>query len=217
MDIILENITKSYEKEILKNFSITFSGNKTTAIMGKSGCGKTTIFNIICGFIKQDEGNLKISDNYTISAVFQENRLFKTFTGRENLLAITSDTQKIDNALKICEAEDFSDIKVKKMSGGMARRIAIARCLSIDADIYIMDEPFRGIDISTKNRILLKLKQYLKGKCCIVITHDINEAVNISDNIVVLGKSPVEIVFKKENLGSDCSTQEELENVLKNL
>jgi ABC-type nitrate/sulfonate/bicarbonate transport system ATPase subunit len=82
------------------------------------------------------------------------------------------------------------------MSGGMARRIAIARSLLPENRIILMDEPFKGIDTAMRDRILLKLKQYLCKKTCVIITHDTYEAANIAQKAVILGGSPANVVFE---------------------
>lgn len=194
--IILKNITKRYEKAVFENFSLNIDEGITTAIMGKSGCGKTTLFNMLCKTSLPDSGEIKLPKNQKISVVFQENRLFTSFTGYENLAAVCSDNNKIKSVLNICEAEDFAQTKVKNMSGGMARRIAIARSLLPENRIILMDEPFKGIDTAMRDRILLKLKQYLCKKTCVIITHDTNEAANIAQKAVILGGSPANVVFE---------------------
>jgi len=214
MEIKLQNISKSFENQILKDFSLDIESEKTTVIMGKSGGGKTTVFNIICSIMQPDSGKVIFSETPVISAVFQENRLFETFTGYENLKAITNDEEKIHSALEICECTDFADIKVKDMSGGMKRRISIARALCLDANLYLMDEPFKGIDMATKDRIILKLQQYLSGKTCIIITHDIAEATKMAENIVIISSQPAEIVYS----GScDTNSYKKIEEIIKNI
>lgn len=215
MEIKLQNISKAFENKIFENFSLNIESGKTTVIMGKSGNGKTTLFNLICGLEKADSGIITYSENAVISAVFQENRLFDAFSGYENLKAVTNDEEKINSVLEICEASDFSSVKVRDMSGGMKRRIAIARALCIDANLYLMDEPFKGIDTAMRDRILLKIQQYLAGKTCIFITHDISEALKAADNMVIINSSPAEIVYC--NNGSVSSEREKIENIIKNL
>ncbi|MBR5468761.1 MAG: ABC transporter ATP-binding protein [Firmicutes bacterium] len=214
MEIKIQNISKTFENKIFENFSLDIPDGKTTVIMGKSGCGKTTLFNMLCGILKADNGEITFSEPPVISAVFQENRLFETFTGYENLKAVTEDEEKIRTVLEICEATDFADTKVKHMSGGMKRRISIARALCFEASLYLMDEPFKGIDIAMKDRILFKIQQYLSGKTCVIITHDIAEAVNLAHNMIILASQPAQIVYSgnisKDNIGK-------IETIIKNI
>jgi len=214
MEIKLQNISKSFENQIFKNFSLDIESGKTTAVMGKSGSGKTTLFNMICGIITPDSGEIVFSETPVVSAVFQENRLFETFTGCENLRAVTNDEEKIKAVLEICECTDFAETKVKDMSGGMKRRISIARALCRDANVYLLDEPFKGIDIAMKDRILLKIQQYLCGKTCILITHDIAEAVYMAHSIVIINSQPAKIVYK-----GSCTenSREKIEEIIKNI
>ena len=214
MEIKLQNISKTFENKIFENFSLDIPDGKTTVIMGKSGCGKTTLFNMLCGILKADGGEIHFSEAPVISAVFQENRLFETFTGYENLKAVTEDEEKIRTVLEICEASDFADTKVKHMSGGMKRRIAIARALCFKANLYLMDEPFKGIDIAMKDRILFKIQQYLEGKTCVIITHDIAEAVKIAHNMAIIASQPAQLVYSG-NISKD--NYEEIENIIKNI
>jgi ABC-type nitrate/sulfonate/bicarbonate transport system ATPase subunit len=213
MNIELKNITKKYDNYVFKDFSTSFRSGKTTAVMGMSGMGKTTLFNIICSLVKVEKGDVIFSENPKISAVFQENRLLPNFTALENITAMGIKKEKALEALKMCSGIDFANVKVKNLSGGMARRCAIARAIAFDGNLYIFDEPFKGIDISTYDRILLLIKQHLKGKTCILITHSIKDALFLADDIKIIGGQPADVVFEAEDIEKCENLEEKIKNV----
>ena len=213
MEIIIKDITKKYENYIFKDFNLSFSSGKITALMGMSGKGKTTLFNIICGITKPDSGSIFFSESPKFSAVFQENRLLENFTALENITALGISEKKALNALEICGCSDFYNVKAKNLSGGMARRCAIARAIAYEGNLYIFDEPFKGIDISTYDRISLRIKQYLQNKTCIFITHDVNEAIMFAHNIVVLGGDTADVVFSAEDIKNYENIEEKIKYV----
>lgn len=190
MDIVIENLNKSFgEKKVLSNFSFVFKENKVTCIMGESGCGKTTLLNILMGIIKCDSGIIKGISSKRIAAVFQEDRLFEGFTVYENIKAV--DNRKFTREQIICELkkvglESEIDTKVLDLSGGMKRRIAIVRAIIAESSILIMDEPFKGLDQKTKDIVIKYVKDNIEGKTVIICTHDINEAEILGQDILTI-------------------------------
>ena len=197
--IKLINVSKAYgEKKILDNFSYEFPESGFVAIIGPSGIGKTTLFNIILGLEKADNGDLLTGGS--ISVVFQENCLipkknvlFNTLLAAKDskYANITSNDENLNNKAvdiltKLGLKDDLSTL-VDDLSGGMARRVAIARSLCLDADIYIMDEPLSGLDETTRRNVLNTLHEYTdkKGKLLIMITHD-EESLEGVDKIINL-------------------------------
>ena len=175
MNINISNLTKKYgKKEIFKNFSLEIEAGKVTALMGKSGFGKTTLIRILMGLEKYDKGKITGLENQKISTVFQEDRLC------ENLSAIT-------NISIVCEKESQNK-PVKTLSGGMKRRVAIIRCIMAKSDIIIFDEPLKGLDEITKKNVIRYLKEKIRGKTVIIVTHDIEEARQLDGTIVNLEK-----------------------------
>lgn len=175
MDIILKDITKTFDSEIvLKKFSWTIEENKFNFLMGESGIGKTTLINILMGIIKPDSGEIYGVEGRKISAVFQENRLLEDFDAITNIKLVTSkDTsdEEITILLRELGLDDSLNKKVSQFSGGMKRRLAIGRALITKADIVIMDEPFKGLDKELYLKTINYVKEKLKDKTVIIVTH----------------------------------------------
>ena len=188
MNINIRNLTKKYgKKEIFKNFSLEIETGKVTALMGKSGFGKTTLIRILMGLEKYDEGKITGLENQKISTVFQEDRLC------ENLSAITNISIVCEKETSIRELEkiglkESQNKPVKTLSGGMKRRVAIIRCIMAKSDIIIFDEPLKGLDEITKKNVIRYLKEKIRGKTVIIVTHDIEEARQLDGTIVNLEK-----------------------------
>lgn len=179
--MFLKNICKNFgETEVLKDFHLDIAEGEHIVLMGKSGKGKTTILNIIMGFEEPDNGEMKIPNE--ISVVFQEDRLSEDFSAISNVCLMKSDVLL---AKEILEKLGI-DIKkcVNTMSGGQKRRVALARCLTRDAKLYIFDETLKGLDEKTKAVAMSVIREYTCGRSVIFVTHDINEAKEFADRIV---------------------------------
>ena len=179
--IRINDLTKSFgEKKVLSGFSALLPTKGVTVIMGESGCGKTTLINIIMGLEKADSGEISGIPS-RISAVFQEDCLCEEFSALSNLKAVTG--KKVSRAEMIVYLERLglteADVTrpVRELSGGMKRRVAIARALVAEGDLVIMDEPFKGLDEEMRkkaiNFVLNDTKKKARG--LIVITHDPDE------------------------------------------
>ncbi|MBQ3195112.1 MAG: ATP-binding cassette domain-containing protein [Clostridia bacterium] len=187
--IVFENVTKSFDgKNVLSSLSFEVKQREMLAIMGPSGCGKTTILNLILGSLKPDSG--KISVPKKASVVFQEDRLFEEFSALSNVEAIIPPRQDKEHCAAILNALGIEDLKkpVRKLSGGMKRRVAIARALAIEADFYVLDEPFKGLDEDTKDEVIAFVKERLEGKTVVVVTHQKDEAEKLNARIMLLDK-----------------------------
>ena len=173
-DLTLENICKKYgEKTVLQDVSFVFPGGRRTCIMGPSGCGKTTLLRIILGLETSDAGTMTGRPE-RLSAVFQENRLFEDFSALSNVAAVCSkeDKGKIEEHLTALGLGDSLTKPVRTLSGGMKRRVAIARAVLAPGELMILDEPFTGLDKDTKAVVLEYLKTHTQGRTLILVTHD---------------------------------------------
>lgn len=190
MDIIIENLYKKYgKKEVFNNFSTLIKENQTNIIMGESGSGKTTLLRILMSLDKDYAGRiLNLPQN--ISAVFQENRLCEKFTVYDNLAMVCRGDNRED-IRKNLERIDLGATcwqKVSELSGGMKRRIAILRSLLIDYDLILMDEPFKGMDDETKDKMCRFVAGKIAGKTAIIVTHDASEKEYFAANLIKIGK-----------------------------
>ena len=179
------NLCKSYgDKAVLTNFSANFERGEISAIMGPSGCGKTTLFRILLGIEKADSGDV-CGGGKTV-AVFQEDRLSEPLSAIENVrLGRRDATREEAKALlsSLGLSEDMSK-PVSALSGGMRRRVSVARALIADADTVLLDEPFSALDEQTKASVMAFTKDALAGKTVVLITHDIDEARAFAGNRV---------------------------------
>ncbi|MEG0546686.1 MAG: ATP-binding cassette domain-containing protein [Oscillospiraceae bacterium] len=195
MEIKIENLNKSYkEKIVIKNFSLTLKIDKTIAVMGESGCGKTTLLRLIAGIEKPDSG--KITKPPTkISFMFQEDRLLPWLNAFENVKLVGSeDTAK--KYLSLLGLENDFNTKPNELSGGMQRRVALARALSFNSDLIILDEPFKGIDESLKDKLIEVIKS--EKRDIILVTHNKSDAKKLTDNILTFRGIPLELCNDEE-------------------
>ncbi|MCL2200874.1 MAG: ATP-binding cassette domain-containing protein [Oscillospiraceae bacterium] len=185
MNIELSNVSKSFgEKIVLKDLSISFPFGKTTCMMGKSGCGKTTVLSILMGFVSPDAGEV-LGVPAHIRTVFQEDRLCESFSAGANIrMATGKPKEEIEQHLQELGLGDCVNKRVSTMSGGMKRRVAIARAVAADGELLLLDEPLKGLDIQTKSTVMEYLKKRTAGKTVIMVTHDRAEVDFLSHNTI---------------------------------
>ena len=197
--IELKNINKKYGNlTVYENFNLEIEKGKITAILGQSGSGKTTLLNIMATLIDSD-GEIKGIDQ-KISFVFQKDRLISNLTVKENLTLVNADVDA-EKLLEEFSIADKMNEYPKNLSGGQARRLAIARALCVNAKTVFMDEPFINLDVKLKFELInkIKKKQKIDNSTIIVVTHDVKEAVSIADRIIVLTKGRVSLDVKNVN------------------
>ena len=187
MNITITDLSKSYdEKQVLHNFNAILEDGKTTALMGTSGSGKTTLANILLGFESADSGSVTgLPDRK--SAVFQEDRLSENYSALTNVQAVCknkADKEKAKNILCRLGLEKDLKTQVRSLSGGMKRRVALARALCAEYDFLVLDEPFKGLDEQTKEATMQTVKEMTQGKTVLLITHDKDEAQFFTDRII---------------------------------
>ncbi len=187
----IEDLLATYNEDvIIDGLSYTFENGKNYAITGSSGIGKTTLLNIISGLKKPTRGNVTL-ENEKLSYIFQEPRLFPWLTAVENVKLVCGSAEKasslIDTLIKDIDAKEKYP---SELSGGMKQRIAIARALSYDGDIILMDEPFKGLDAELKDDVRRFVFEYLKDKTVILVTHDHDDLV-YCDTVLKMCGAPV--------------------------
>ena len=220
--ISIKNINKKFNnKVIFENFNIDFYENQVNCIIGKSGCGKSTLLNIISGIIKNDDDKFETIEKYGVSYIFQDDRLIDWLTVGENITLVVKkmyNKKKCDDLcnkyLSLVGIKEYKNYYPQMLSGGLRQRVNIARAFIYPSKIIIMDEPFKSIDVINKEIIMNNFRKILEKekRTVLFVTHDIDEALLLSDKIYVLGKSPVEI---KEIFDSKDTTKEEVYNLIK--
>jgi ABC-type nitrate/sulfonate/bicarbonate transport system ATPase subunit len=155
--------------------------------MGESGSGKTTLLRIIAGLDNEYQGNVEKNNN--ISYVFQEPRLFPAINVKENILISSENSQyNVDDLLDMLELKGEEEAAISSLSGGMKMRVALARALYCDGDLFLMDEPFSALDEELKSRILPKIFSFLRNKTVIIVSHNLDEANKYADIILNLNE-----------------------------
>lgn len=187
--IKLENVSKSYgNQQVLSGFSLDINDGERVAIMGRSGAGKTTLINLILGLIKPDSGAVKVSKDATFGMVFQEDRLIESLSAVGNVSVVLKNPPSEDDVIGLLENAGLERELIYKpaneLSGGERRRVCIARALATNADIYIFDEPFKGIDEGTLEKVTETVAKRTEGKTFILITHSRDEANKLCERII---------------------------------
>ncbi|HLC96991.1 MAG TPA: ABC transporter ATP-binding protein [Candidatus Nanoarchaeia archaeon] len=202
-EITVKNLNKSFGRlKIIKDISFNVKRGEFVSVIGPSGCGKTTLLHLIHGFTERTEG--KISVNGTICFVFQDHNLFPWMNVSENIAvgplnqgkSITEVAKITRTILKEVGLSPFKNFYPNQISEGMKQRVGIARALANKPEILLMDEPFGSLDCLTKLRmqdLLMKLKKEL-NLTILLVTHDIDEALRLSDRVIVLSERPAKII-----------------------
>lgn len=177
-----------------------FEKGKVTVLAGSSGSGKTTLLKVIAGTEKSEKGQVLGLEGENIAVVFQEDRLLEWLNVYENISYVLKSymqKEKMDNVirsvLEMVELWEYKEYKIKDLSGGMQRRVAIARAVAYKHSVLLMDEPFKGLDNELKDRIMTRLKKAWKeeGRTVIMITHNQEEIEFLGDCVYKLEQKPV--------------------------
>lgn len=227
-DVILQldSISKTFdEKKILDNLNLEIGRNEFVTLLGPSGCGKSTTLRIIGGFVKPDEGRVlyegnditKLSpDKRNVNTVFQKYSLFPHMSVSENIafgLKLKKKSpqyikDKIRYALKLVNMDGYEDREPTLLSGGQQQRVAIARAIVNEPEILLLDEPLGALDLKLRQemqRELIKIKKEV-GITFVYVTHDQEEALTMSDRIVVMNKGII------QQMGTSKSIYDEPQN-----
>lgn len=206
-DIIFKNFSFSYpDKEIYKNFNAVFFGGKINVVLGASGVGKTTLLNALTGLSKFDGEIENMPKN--VSYIFQNDRLVKTISVEKNLdfvlKNVIPDKSQRKNAIydmaKLLEISDVLKRLPTEISGGQAQRVQMARAFLYPSEAMLLDEPFKGLDVSLKTRLIKKFLELWgrDGRTVVLVTHDVYDALLMGDKVFVLSGSPADIVYETE-------------------
>lgn len=185
-DIVISDLCKRYGATVvLHHFSMTLPAGQTLCLMGRSGCGKTTLLRLLLGLEDPDSGTVTGLPP-RLSVVFQEDRLCSTLSAVQNVrLAARGVPEEAVRALlaELGLTEEI-DRPVQQFSGGMRRRVAIARALLAPGDLVLMDEPFQGLDPATRATVIACIRRRCAGRTLLVVTHDAEDAVLLACPVV---------------------------------
>lgn len=195
--IELVGVSKRYgEKRVLEDFSLRVEGGVATCVLGASGCGKTTLLHIASGLLAPDAGTVSGLAGARRSFVFQEDRLLPWMSALRNLTVVGVDERRAREMLEKVGLEAEMKSLPDALSGGMRRRLAIARALAYDGDCYFFDEPLQGLDEGTAERVMAVMREAIQGKTTILITHDEREAKALGDVFLHVRGLPLAVVAK---------------------
>lgn len=204
--VTIKGLYKKFGELVLyEDFNMEIETGKIVVILGPSGCGKSTLLKMIAGLEEYNKGKIIFHGKQNLAYIFQEDRLIPWLTVYENIAFVLKSKCSlskmqpiITEVLEILELEQYASYYPSELSGGMQRRVNIARAFVYDSDLLLMDEPFRGLDERLKQKIikefLIRVKKEKKTVLC--ITHDRKEANQIADIIYEFFSMPVR--YKKQ-------------------
>ena len=190
--------------DVLKELNLTIKKDKITVILGRSGCGKTTLLRLIAGLESVSLGEIKFKEQAKIGFVFQEPRLMPFLNVYENVVfplkKYEIDEAKIDRLISMIGLSDFKFASVSQLSGGMSSRVSLARVLAYEANLILMDEPFAALDAFTRASMQAEILKLQAGKTIIFVTHNVDEALYLADEIILLEKGGMKSNYDLSNL-----------------
>lgn len=216
MLIKVDNVSKSYPQPLqaaapnaLENISFTIEEGEFVCILGPSGCGKSTLLNLIAGFMPPDRGRIEFAGNKVTApgpergVVFQEATLFPWLNIRRNIelglkasgIEKNRQQQLIDESLSLVDLQCSPQIYPHQLSGGMKQRAALARVLSLQPQLLLMDEPFSALDAETRERLQDQLLNICsqKRQTVLFVTHSVEEAAYLADRVLIMGPPPASL------------------------
>lgn len=202
--------TKESEVEALSDISFSIKEKSFTSLVGPSGCGKTTILSLIAGLLTPSSGQIELAgkpiekNDDRIGYMFQRDHLFEWRTIWQNItlgLELQGDKKNpaklelAENLLKKYDLYNFKNKKPRQLSGGMRQRVALIRTLVLDPQLLLLDEPFSALDFQTRLKVCDDVFSIIKGeeKTALLVTHDISEAISMSDEVIILTKRPASV------------------------
>ncbi|MBW1997456.1 MAG: ABC transporter ATP-binding protein [Deltaproteobacteria bacterium] len=210
-DLNITYMTKKERIDALKGINLDIYEGQFVSLIGPSGCGKTTLLKALGNILEPTSGTITVNGrsaeearkNKEFGVVFQDSVLLPWRTAFDNaklLVEVTKqvseeDKRRILGVLKLVGLEGFEDAYPRELSGGMKQRVSIARALSLDPSILLMDEPFGALDEQTRDYMNIELLRIWSatGKTIVFVTHSIPEAVFLSDQVVLLSRRPGQI------------------------
>lgn len=192
--ILCEHLSLSFgEKVVLEDFSLNIPDRGIIALQGPSGCGKTTLLRILAGLERPQAGTLKDLSPQQTALLFQDDRLLPWRTARQQLTDVLprSRWDEVSTLLELVELSGEERTYPAQLSGGMGRRLALGRCLALEAKLYLLDEPFAGVDLPRALRILERLRTWETP--ILLVSHE-PEILAKADVVLSLDGPPLRVI-----------------------
>lgn len=245
MKLKLNKINKSFINDgrvdkVLEDIDLNINKGEFVTLLGPSGCGKTTLLTIIAGFQNADSGEITIDNKPVVKAgpdrgfVFQNYALFPWMTIKENIMfpmkqikmPKNNRDKKLTELLELVNLGDKGGLYPHQMSGGMKQRTAVIRALATEPEVLLMDEPLGALDFQMRNNMQIEIENiWIKKRTTVVmVTHDVDEAVYLSDRVIVLSTDKGKIINdltieldrpRKRSEKNYLDYKEQLTNILK--
>lgn len=208
--IRIENISLRFGSlQVLSDFSMDLRKGEFLSLIGPSGCGKTVLLKMISGLLKPASGEIRFhfdehEKSHQLSIAFQDSLLFPWLTVRENIRICMNDRERtetekkemIEDLLELTRLKKFENHYPAQLSGGMKQKVNVLRCFGSDSSVILMDEPFSSLDFLQRTD-LQEFTQVIcqkKKKSILFVTHDIDEALYLSDRVLVMSQNPGMII-----------------------
>lgn len=216
--LTLENICKSYnQKEVLKNISLSIQDGEIVSILGSSGSGKTTLLNSLLGIIPIDQGKIILNDKEITSLpiekrgfniVFQDYALFPHLSAYRNIVygyrnnPTLSTQQEVEDMIDLLELREHLNKQIDQLSGGQKQRVALARTLVMKPKVLLLDEPLSALDGVIRESIKETIRKIVRefNLTTIIVTHDPEEALTMSDKVLILQDGHIAQYDTPENI-----------------
>ena len=207
--VSVSHVSKNFDNlKVLNDISFNLIQGKITCVLGGSGCGKTTLLKIIAGLEKATKGDITtnlILPGKAVGYMSQEDSLLPWKTAEQNVsfameLVGMKNHRQAMKMLKLVKLARFFRFYPKQLSGGQRQRVSLARMLSVSPQLLLLDEPLSALDIVVKNDLVKIIRNYVQEKnaTALMITHSVEEAVSIADQILILSSRPASVVSKIE-------------------
>jgi ABC-type nitrate/sulfonate/bicarbonate transport system ATPase subunit len=194
VSIQIDNLVKMYAGQpVINGLNLDLPDKGIIGLMGPSGCGKTTLLRLLAGLIEPDSGTICGIDRRQISMVFQEDRLLPWLSAMENLAAVLTGPAEAAEWLERVQLADYAGYYPAEMSGGMKRRVALARGLAFPSQLLLLDEPFQGVDTECRQILHGLVRSSSADRLVILVTHEAADLATLADRVLIAGGPPLTI------------------------
>lgn len=194
MSIRISKLTKAFAgNPVVTGLDLTLPERGIVAIAGPSGCGKTTLLHLLAGLLVPDAGSIIGESRGMVSMVFQEDRLLPWLSALENVALVAASQDAAAKWLKRMQLAPYAAYYPEAMSGGMRRRVALARALAFKSGILLLDEPFQGLDAELKKLVYEQIREAGKSRLIVLVTHDAADILQLADSILQASGPPLNL------------------------